>query len=87
MLASTLPLLIQKPRNVQPVAPCLERHSDVETARPLATHLADTLGQKVIVENKGGAGGGIGHAYVARAEPHGWVDGAEFRWTREVVAA
>src|SRR6516165_7926411 len=40
-------------------------------ARPLAAHLADTLGQKVVVENKGGAGGGIGHAYVARAEPDG----------------
>src|SRR5262249_41275970 len=38
---------------------------------PLAAHLADTLGQKVVVENKGGAGGGIGHAYVARAEPDG----------------
>ena len=42
-------------------------------ARPLAAHLADTLGQKVVVENKGGAGGGIGHAYVARAEPDGYT--------------
>ena len=75
MLASTLPLLIQKPRNVQSVAPCLERRSDVETARPLATHLADTLGQKVVAENKDGAGGGIGHAYVARAEPDGCLGG------------
>src|SRR5262245_14223393 len=40
-------------------------------ARPLAAHLADTLRQNVVVENKGGAGGGIGHAYVARAEPDG----------------
>jgi hypothetical protein len=42
-------------------------------ARPLAAHLADTLGQRVVVENKGGAGGGIGHAYVARAEPDGYT--------------
>src|SRR5262245_61594891 len=42
-------------------------------ARPLAAHLADTLGQRVVVENKGGAGGGIGNAYVARAEPDGYT--------------
>jgi tripartite-type tricarboxylate transporter receptor subunit TctC len=42
-------------------------------ARPLAAHLSDTLGQNVVVENKGGAGGGIGHAYVARAEPDGYT--------------
>src|SRR5436190_21644671 len=40
-------------------------------ARPLAAHLAEKLGKNVVVENKGGAGGGIGHAYVARAEPDG----------------
>src|SRR5262249_38071997 len=39
-------------------------------ARPLAAHLADALGQEVVVENKGGAGGGIGHAYVPRPGPH-----------------
>src|SRR5262249_5751007 len=42
-------------------------------ARPLAAHLADTLGQKVVVENKGGAGGGTGHASAARAEPDGYT--------------
>src|SRR3989440_4452690 len=42
-------------------------------ARPLAAHLSQTLGQKVVIENKGGAGGGIGHAYVARAEPDGYT--------------
>jgi tripartite-type tricarboxylate transporter receptor subunit TctC len=42
-------------------------------ARPLAAHLADTFGRNVVVENKGGAGGGIGHAYVARAEPDGYT--------------
>jgi tripartite-type tricarboxylate transporter receptor subunit TctC len=41
--------------------------------RPLAAHLADKLGQNVVIENKGGAGGGIGHAYVARAEPDGYT--------------
>ena len=42
-------------------------------ARPLAAHLAEKLGKNVVVENKGGAGGGIGHAYVARAEPDGYT--------------
>jgi tripartite-type tricarboxylate transporter receptor subunit TctC len=42
-------------------------------ARPLAAHLSDTFGKNVVVENKGGAGGGIGHAYVARAEPDGYT--------------
>ena len=42
-------------------------------ARPLAAHLAEMFGKTVVVENKGGAGGGIGHAYVARAEPDGYT--------------
>lgn len=42
-------------------------------ARPLAAYLAEKLGRNVVVENKGGAGGGIGHTYVARAEPDGYT--------------
>jgi tripartite-type tricarboxylate transporter receptor subunit TctC len=42
-------------------------------ARPLAAHFAEMFGKNVVVENKGGAGGGIGHAYVARAEPDGYT--------------
>jgi tripartite-type tricarboxylate transporter receptor subunit TctC len=40
-------------------------------ARPLAAYLSEKLGRSVVVENKSGAGGGIGHAYVAKAEPDG----------------
>lgn len=40
-------------------------------ARPLAQFLGEKLKQNVVVENKGGAGGGVGHAYLARAEPDG----------------
>ncbi|MCC7348299.1 MAG: tripartite tricarboxylate transporter substrate binding protein [Variibacter sp.] len=40
-------------------------------ARPLAAFMAEKLGKNVVVENKGGAGGGVGHAYVARAEADG----------------
>ena len=42
-------------------------------ARPLAARLAEKLGQNVVVENKGGAGGGIGHAYVAQSAPDGYT--------------
>lgn len=42
-------------------------------ARPLAAHLATAFGVNTVVENKGGAGGGVGHAYVARAEPDGYT--------------
>ena len=42
-------------------------------ARPLAAYLSETFGKNVVVENKGGAGGGIGHAFVARAEPDGYT--------------
>ena len=40
-------------------------------ARSIAPSLAKVTGQSVVVENKAGAGGSIGSAYVARAEPDG----------------
>jgi len=40
--------------------------------RTAARHLED-LGQQVIVENRGGAGGQVGSAYVARAVPDGYT--------------
>jgi tripartite-type tricarboxylate transporter receptor subunit TctC len=40
-------------------------------ARELARHLQGRLGQPVLVDNRGGAGGTIGAAYVAQAKPDG----------------
>jgi tripartite-type tricarboxylate transporter receptor subunit TctC len=42
-------------------------------ARPVALALERILGQSVIVENRGGAGGAVGNAAVARAEPDGYT--------------
>ena len=41
--------------------------------RPVAEAMAKDLGQPVVIENKGGAGGGIGMAQVAKAAPDGYT--------------
>jgi tripartite-type tricarboxylate transporter receptor subunit TctC len=46
--------------------------SDI-VARSLAQTLSESLGQPVIVENKGGAGGNIAGAFVAHANPDGYT--------------
>ncbi len=43
------------------------------TARPVAEALGRILRQTFVVENKAGAGGGVGMQYVARAKPDGYT--------------
>ena len=43
------------------------------TARPVAEAMGRFLQQNVIVENKAGAGGGVGMQYVARSKPDGYT--------------
>jgi tripartite-type tricarboxylate transporter receptor subunit TctC len=47
-------------------------------ARPLAAKLGEQLGQQVVIDNRGGAGGTLGAALVAKANPDGytWLMGA-----------
>ena len=40
--------------------------------RPIADGMAKNLEKPIIMENKPGAGGGIGNAYVAKAKPDGY---------------
>jgi tripartite-type tricarboxylate transporter receptor subunit TctC len=46
--------------------------SDV-VARVLADHLSKAIGQSIVIDNRGGAGGNIGGALVARAQPDGYT--------------
>ena len=43
------------------------------SARLIAKKLGENIGQSVVVENKGGAGGNIAHQYVAKAPADGSV--------------
>jgi tripartite-type tricarboxylate transporter receptor subunit TctC len=43
------------------------------TARILYAKLGDMLGQQFVIENRGGAGGTIGEAIVAKADPDGYL--------------
>ena len=42
-------------------------------ARPVAEAMGRDLGQPVVIENRGGAGGGIGMGLVAKAKPDGYT--------------
>jgi tripartite-type tricarboxylate transporter receptor subunit TctC len=46
--------------------------SDV-TARALASRMGELLGQNIVIDNKPGAGGSLGAASVARADPNGYT--------------
>jgi tripartite-type tricarboxylate transporter receptor subunit TctC len=75
-LAATLPALAQTDypaRTVTMIVPFPPGGVADITARPVAEAMGRFLKQPVIVENKAGAGGGVGMQYVARAKPDGYT--------------
>src|SRR6266566_4755727 len=60
-------------RTVTIVSPFPPGGSTDAVARVMAQRMAQTLGQSVVVENVGGAGGSIGAGRVARAAPDGYT--------------
>ena len=60
-------------RNINIVVPFPPGGQADLAGRPIADALARQLGVGVTIENRGGAGGKIGHAYVARAEADGYT--------------
>jgi len=60
-------------RTVTVIVPFTPGGSSDITARTLAQKLTEKLGQTFLVENKPGANGSIGAAYVAKAKPDGYT--------------
>ncbi len=60
-------------RPVTMVIPWAPGGSTDTLGRLLAQTMSTDLGQPVVVENRGGASGTVGHGYVARAQPDGYT--------------
>jgi tripartite-type tricarboxylate transporter receptor subunit TctC len=77
LLGTVAPLLLaQGPYPVKPVrliAPFPPGGTTDVLCRLVAQKLTDALGRQVVVENRPGAGGNIGHEYAARAAPDGYT--------------
>ena len=76
VLALALPALAQTDypsRTVTMIVPFPPGGVADITARPVAEAMGRYLRQTVIVENKAGAGGGVGMQYAARAKPDGYT--------------
>jgi len=58
-------------RPIRFIVPFVAGGSTDVAARIIADHMGETLGQPVVVENRGGSGGNIGGEMVARAAPDG----------------
>ncbi|QND54152.1 tripartite tricarboxylate transporter substrate binding protein [Phyllobacterium sp. 628] len=76
MIASILPAKAAETfpeRTITLVVPFAAGGSTDLVARLVAANMAASLGHQVIVENVGGAGGNLGAAQVARADPDGYT--------------
>src|SRR5450759_475376 len=79
--AGLLSLILAFPASAQPypqrlihlINPYAAGGSLDTLARIIALHLTANLGESVIVENRVGAGGNIGSAFVAKSAPDGYT--------------
>jgi tripartite-type tricarboxylate transporter receptor subunit TctC len=72
-LAATLALAQYPDRPITMIVPFPPGGLADTAARPMAEALSRELKQSVVIENRAGAGGGIGMAYVAKAKPDGYT--------------
>jgi tripartite-type tricarboxylate transporter receptor subunit TctC len=73
-LGAALPAAAQYPNHpIRLIVPAAPGGGTDITARSFIPALADNLGQPIVIENRGGAGGTIGSAEVARAAPDGYT--------------
>lgn len=72
---ATLPALAQDwpSRPIKMIVPFPPGGGTDTVARPLAAKLSQVLGQQVVIENKGGAGGTIGAAAAAKSDADGYT--------------
>ena len=75
VLLSTLPAVAQDWPNkpVKMIVPFPPGGGTDTVARPLAQKLSTILGQQVVIDNRGGAGGTIGAAVAAKSPPDGYT--------------
>ncbi|RIY02536.1 tripartite tricarboxylate transporter substrate binding protein [Aureimonas flava] len=76
LLAAAAPVAVAQTypdRPVTLVVPFAAGGSTDLVARTIAQKMSEELGQQVLVDNKGGAGGNLGATFVAQAQPDGYT--------------